>query len=96
MFKNEQLQGEEGQEGLEGRLLLQKECFLTLIYLMATHPLLIRVMLLLSLQLSLSGRFQDRPIYVKMTKCMLILELFLSLKSRNPYMHASSVPSNCI
>jgi len=93
MFKNEQLWGE---EGLEGRLLLQKECFLTLTYLMATNPLLTRVMLLLSLQLSLPGRFQDRPIYVKMTKFMLILELFLSLKSRNPHMQASLAPSNCI
>ena len=91
LFRNEKLGGEERSEG---RSLLQKECFLTLACPMTTNPLLVGVIFLPSLQLSLSDRFQDKPICIKMIKFMLILVLFLSLKSRNPQM-PSLVLSNC-
>lgn len=56
------------------------------------HPLLTGF--LPSLQLPWSGRCQDRPIYVRMTKFMLSPILFLPLKCRSPQ-KPSSILSDC-
>lgn len=93
MFKNEQLQGERGKR-VRRQITPPEGMFLHSDLSDGHTPIAHKGYASTLSATFLSGRFQDRPICVKMTKCMLILELFLSLKSRNPYMHASSVPSN--
>lgn len=93
MFKNEQFWG---RRGIRRQITPPKGMFSHSDLSDGHKPIAHKGYASTVLQLSLSGRFQDRPIYIKMTKFMLILELFLSLKSRNPHMPASSVPSNCI
>lgn len=81
LFKNEKLWGQRDQKGDHSS---KKECSLILTCPMAIHPLLTRIMFLPTLQMSSSGQFQDKLIYIQMTKFISIPVLFLSLKSRDP------------
>lgn len=88
LLKNEQLLlGERSESDHSSK----KECFLTLTCPMAT-PIAHRA--LPPLQLPLSGRCQDRPIYVRMTKFMLSPIFFLPWKCRSPQ-KPSSILSDC-